>query len=237
VVGGMICVAAANGGATSQDLKTGYLVGATPRYQQISLFVGAIFSSLVIGATVKYLDNPTPEMIAQGLTHAIGSDKFPAPQGTLMATLIKGLLSFNLDWQFVLVGAFVAITLELCGVKSLSFAVGTYLPLSTTLPIFSGGAIRGVADWVGKKKGEPAEDSELSSGSLYATGLVAGGALVGVVTALVAASPYGSILGSIDAGPWLNGLLGAGGYNILGVVCFVTMGVALYRIARTHLAK
>ena len=139
VVGGMICIAAANAGATSQDLKTGYIVGATPKYQQLALFIGAIVSSVVIGLTVQLLDTPSPEMLKQGIHHAIGSDAFPAPQGTLMATLIKGLLSFNLDWQFVLVGVFLAITMELCGVKALSFAVGAYLPLSTSLPIFAGG--------------------------------------------------------------------------------------------------
>ena len=132
VVGGMICIAAANAGATSQDLKTGYLVGATPKYQQIALFVGAIVSSLAIGATIKILGSPTAEMAAQGIQHAIGTDKYPAPQGTLMATLIKGILSFNLDWQFVLVGVFIAIVMELCGIKALSFAIGIYLPLSTT---------------------------------------------------------------------------------------------------------
>ena len=140
VVGSMICIAAANAGATSQDLKTGYIVGATPKYQQLALFVGAIVSAVVIGVTLSILDRPTTEMAAQGIKHAIGTDTYPAPQGTLMATLIKGLLSFNLDWQFVLVGVFLAITVELCGVKSLSFAVGAYLPLSTTLPIFAGGA-------------------------------------------------------------------------------------------------
>lgn len=123
VVGGMICIAAANAGATSQDLKTGYLVGATPKYQQIALFVGAIVSSLAIGATIKILDQPTAEMVSQGINHAIGTDKYPAPQGTLMATLIKGILSFNLDWQFVLVGVFIAIVMELCGIKALSFAI------------------------------------------------------------------------------------------------------------------
>src|SRR5512135_255544 len=105
-VGCIVCIAAANAGATSQDLKTGYIVGATPRLQQISLFIGAVVSSIVIGITVGLLDHPSPDMLAQGVVHAIGSDKFPAPQGTLMATLIKGMLSFNLDWNFVLVGVF-----------------------------------------------------------------------------------------------------------------------------------
>ena len=129
VVGGMICIAAANAGATSQDLKTGFLVGATPRNQQIALFIGAIVSSLVIGLTIKILDKPTADMIAQGYTHAIGTDKFPGPQATLMATLIKGILSFNLDWQFVFVGVALAVVMELCSVNPLSFAVGAYLAI------------------------------------------------------------------------------------------------------------
>src|SRR6188474_1098723 len=190
IVGGMICIAAANAGATSQDLKTGYLVGATPKYQQISLFVGAIVSSLAIGATIKILDTPTADMVAQGIHHAIGTDKFPAPQGTLMATLIKGILSFNLDWQFVLVGVFIAIVMELCGIKALSFAIGIYLPLSTTLPIFIGGAIRGIVEWRSKRKNiqiNP-EEEDLGKGNLFATGLVAGGAIAGVVVAILSAS-------------------------------------------------
>ena len=175
VVGGMICIAAANAGGTSQDLKSGYIVGATPRNQQIALFVGAIVSSIVIGITVKFLDKPTSEMLSQGIHHAIGTEKYPAPQATLMATLIKGILSQNLDWQYVFAGVFLAITMELCGIKSLSFAVGAYLPLATTLPIFIGGAIRGVVEMKQKKEGEQktSEEEELGKGNLFATGLVA----------------------------------------------------------------
>lgn len=232
VVGGMICIAAANAGATSQDLKTGYIVGATPRNQQIALFVGAIVSSIVIGLTVQLLDTPTAEQAAQGITHAIGTDKYPAPQGTLMATLIRGILSFNLDWQFVLVGVFLAVTLELCGVKSLSFAVGAYLPLSTTLPIFAGGAIKGLVDWKLKKRGEETEDAELGKGSLFATGLVAGGALAGVIVALLAVIPsVSSFLGGINAEPAITGVMGEFGYHVLGVVFFAFMGWVVYRIA------
>jgi len=247
VVGSMVCIAAANAGATSQDLKTGYLIGATPRYQQIALFIGVIVSSLVIGATVLFLDTPTAELRAQGIEHAIG-EKFNAPQATLMATLIKGLLSFNLDWQFVLVGLFVAITMELCGVKSLSFAVGLYLPLSTTLPIWIGGALKGLTDWWGKRKGETAEDSELGKGSLFATGLVAGGALAGVIVALwqakeasyetgqgwlAAANLEHTLAGHTDAaGVFHAGLMSQSAYQILGVLCFGLLAFFLVRAAR-----
>ncbi len=234
IVGGMICIAAANAGATSQDLKTGYLVGATPKYQQMSLFVGAIVSSLAIGATIKILDQPTAEMAAQGIQHAIGTDKFPAPQGTLMATLIKGILSFNLDWQFVLVGVFIAIVMELCGIKALSFAIGIYLPLSTTLPIFIGGAIRGIVEWRNKRKNiqiSP-EEEDLGKGNLFATGLVAGGALAGVLVAfLFANDAVNAELTKWSAEHGLTSSLGGEGYKWLGVAFFALMGITLYRIA------
>jgi putative OPT family oligopeptide transporter len=234
VVGGMVCIAAANGGATSQDLKTGFLVGATPRYQQMALFVGAIASALVIGLTVKVLDRPTAEMAARGIEHAIGSTNFPAPQATLMATLIKGLLSLNLDWHFVLVGAFIAVTMELCGVKSLSFAVGLYLPLSTTLPIFVGGAIKGVVDHLAARRGEAAEEGELGGGSLFATGLVAGGALTGVIVALLNVWPAANRFFTevLNMEPRLEGVLGETGYEVLGVLFFAGLGLLLFRASR-----
>jgi putative OPT family oligopeptide transporter len=234
VVGGMICIAAANAGATSQDLKTGYIVGATPKYQQIALFVGAIVSSLAIGATIKILDTPTAAMAAQGIHHAIGTDTYPAPQGTLMATLIKGILSFNLDWQFVLVGVFIAIVMELCGIKALSFAIGIYLPLSTTLPIFIGGAIRGFVEWRQKKKKirVSPEDEDLGKGNLFATGLVAGGALAGVVVAILSSIPsVTNSLGKINSEHTVTSALGSEGYKWLGVAFFALMGYILYRFA------
>jgi len=232
VVGGMICIAAANAGATSQDLKSGYIVGATPKYQQMALFIGAIVSSIFIGLTVKILDTPTADMLKQGITHAIGSDKYPAPQGTLMATLIKGILSFNLDWQFVLVGVFLSITMELCGVNSLSFAVGAYLPLSTTLPIFAGGLVKKAVETRKAKKGEEKEDEELGNGSLYATGLVAGGALAGVLVAILSVNEnVATALQKVNAEHSLTSIFGANGFQLLGAGFFVLMGVVLYRVA------
>ena len=234
VVGGMICIAAANAGATSQDLKSGYIVGATPRYQQLALFVGAIVSSLAIGATVQILDKPSADMVAQGITHAIGTDKFPAPQGTLMATLIKGILSFNLDWQFVLVGVAMAITMELCGIKSLSFAVGLYLPLSTTLPIFLGGAVRGAVDWKRKRAGlqhANQEEEDLGKGNLFATGLVAGGALAGGLIAFLSApDSMQATITNLNKEHTLVHALTENGYFLLGVACFAGMAWWLYKM-------
>ncbi|NID10747.1 OPT family oligopeptide transporter [Fibrivirga algicola] len=238
VVGSLICVAAANAGATSQDLKTGYLVGATPRAQQLALLVGVVVSSLVVGATVKLLDTPTPDLVAQGITHAIGTDKFPAPQGTLMATLIKGLLSFNLDWQFVLVGAVLAFVFELIGVSALAFAVGLYLPLSTTLPIFAGGCVKAFTDWRKKKPvvaqtGQPLEEEmeetdDLSKGNLFATGLVAGGALAGVLVALLSVNDgVYTALSKLSLEPALEGAFGDGGYQLLGALFFAALAGTL----------
>jgi len=231
VVGGMICIAAANAGATSQDLKTGYIVGATPKYQQLALFVGAIFSSIVIGWTVKLLDTPDSGMVAQGIQHAIG-EKYNAPQATLMATLIKGILSFNLDWQFVIAGVFLALVLELCGIKSLSFAVGAYLPLATTLPIFIGGAIKGLVDWTMEKKSQEKENEDLGKGALFATGLVAGGALSGVIVALLNVNEgIANSLASISLEHPIAESLGGGFYQFLGVLFFTFLSWTLYRTA------
>ncbi|NOT29758.1 MAG: oligopeptide transporter, OPT family [Planctomycetes bacterium] len=229
-VGGMVCIAAANAGATSQDLKTGFIVGATPRYQQIGLMFGAVAAAAVIGLTINVLDNPT--VLADGtISHNIG-DKYAAPQATLMETLIKGLLARNLDWQFVLVGVFLAITLQLCGVSPLSFAVGAYLPLSTTLPIFVGGSLKGLVDWRQGKKSAAGHGDDLGPGSLFSTGLVAGGALAGVlVAALQAKDSVAEQIKKISAEEWLIDRLGDPGYTLLGVAGFAIMCFTLYRIA------
>jgi OPT family oligopeptide transporter len=230
VVGSLICIAAANAGNTSQDLKTGYLIGATPRSQQLALFIGAIVSTLVIGFVVNLLDTPTVEQEANNIHHAIGTT-YAAPQGTLMATLIRGMQSGDLDWQFVMVGVFLAITVELCGVNSLSFAVGAYLPLGTTLPIFAGGCVKGIVDWRAKRRGEKQEDSELGRGSLFATGLVAGGALMGVLIACISVSEtVKEKLGLVNAGAWIQSHFGAGTYSLIGVLFFVALGIILYRV-------
>jgi hypothetical protein len=152
-VGAIVCIAAANAGNTSQDLKTGYLVGATPYYQQLGLAIGVVTSAFIIGITVLYMHQ----------VFGIGSKDVAAPQATLMATLIQGLLSQNLPWGLVLVGVFIAVTLELCGIRSLSFAVGAYLP-TTTAPIFVGGLVR----WFVERKTGMTQDSDISTGTLFA---------------------------------------------------------------------
>jgi OPT family oligopeptide transporter len=231
VVGGMICIAASNAGGTSQDLKTGFLVGATPRYQQLALFIGAIVSSFAIGIIIQILDTPSPEMLSQGIKHAIGTERFPAPQATLMATLTRGILSQNLDWQYIMVGIFIAVTVEFCGIKALAFAIGLYLPLSTTLPIFIGGTVKGYMDMRRKRNNVAVEDSDLSRGNLYATGLVAGGAITGVIVAVLNVF-FANGMNAVSAEHALTGIFGEGGYFMLAVAFFAGMMLLLYRTAR-----
>ncbi|MFN2386617.1 MAG: OPT family oligopeptide transporter [Thermoanaerobaculia bacterium] len=232
VVGAIVCVAAANAGATSQDLKTGYLVGATPRAQQLGLIIGVIASAFLIGLTVIMLDRNFAEA---GETHGIGSTRLPAPQATLMATMIKGLLAQNLPWAPVLVGVFLALMAQLAGAHPLSWAVGAYLPVSTTAPIWLGGMLKAMVDrWRQKREGPGAVESELSSGMLYATGLVAGGALTGVVLAFLQAKP--EILAATDIGRFYASTrdsLIAG--NLLCAIAFGILCVLLVRNARKTL--
>ena len=221
-VGALVCIAAANAGATSQDLKTGYIVGATPRYQQYGLIIGVLASALIIGYTTLYLHE----------VMTIGSDALPAPQATLMATIIRGLLSQNLPWGLVLVGVFIAITLELCGIHSLSFAVGSYLPIATTAPIFVGGLVRA---YVEKKTGI-VEESEVGSGTLFSSGLIAGGSLAGILYAIL----FGrELIPEADGASPLApiGFLhdGTGGL-VAGGLLFFVLGVILSRVGQRKLA-
>jgi putative OPT family oligopeptide transporter len=220
-VGAVVCIAAAIAGATSQDLKTGFLVGATPIRQQIGLIIGVLTASFVIGMTTLYLHR----------IMVIGSASLPAPQATLMSTIIKGLLSQNLPWGLVLVGVFISITLELCGVRSLSFAVGSYLPIQTTAPIFAGGIVR----WLVERKTGQSQESEISSGTLFSSGLIAGGSLAGILYAAL----FGrNIIGAADDAdtpgliPFLhNGTVGI----VAGGLLFLALAVVLTRAGRKRL--
>src|SRR6185295_8357933 len=124
-----------------------------PLYQQIGLIIGVVTSAGVIGWTTLYLHS----------VFGLGTPAIPAPQATLMATIIKGLLSQNLPWGLVLVGVFISLTLELCGIRSLSFAVGSYLPIATTAPIFAGGIVR----WLVDRETGQSQESEISAGTLF----------------------------------------------------------------------
>ena len=302
-IGGVVCVAAANAGATSQDLKTGFLIGATPYRQQWALMIGVMVSVFVIGGTLmlmnfglsefrpmqraldidkvraeqsqrgaavrveKELDDPNPQTYrdkryilvnalgsrelpdgkylydpetrqieVQWIT-GIGSDKAAAPQGRLMATVITGILNQRLPWRLVAMGVFLVIAVELLGIRSLSFAVGSYLGLHTTLAIFCGGIVRWAAER-GRKTGAHAE-SDVSPGSLFASGLIAAGGVMGLIAIVI------NVLGDPELGIRLipPGVLafgpkiapGLATSNLFAVLMFALLAYSLYHFARKKL--
>jgi putative OPT family oligopeptide transporter len=173
-VGTIVAVAASKAGDISQDLKTGWLVGATPARQQLGQLIGAAFACWAVAATVMLL----------GHAYEFGSAEIPAPQATLMKTIIEGVLSGALPWDLVLTGAGLAIGAMLCGVSGLAFAIGVYLPLATMAPLYVGGCVRALVE---RKRG-PRAEGDSDPGILAASGLVAGEGLAGVAVAgLVAA--------------------------------------------------
>lgn len=231
VVGSIVCIASANAGATSQDLKTGYIVGATPVKQQIGLLIGVLASVIAIGFTLLLLNNtlgigPITE------THA---NPLPAPQATLMATVIKGLLSQNLPWALVIIGMGIAAVMELSGVRSLPFAVGAYLPLSTSSPIFIGGLVKWIVD---RKKKSKVEESEIGPGALFSSGLIAGGALTGILIAILIGTPFGVdasgketyLIDILNTG--FAGTLGAVG-DLISLVLFAVLAFILFKFANS----
>jgi putative OPT family oligopeptide transporter len=239
VVGSIVCIASANAGATSQDLKTGYIVGATPVKQQLGLLIGVLVSVVAIGFTLLLLNNS----LGIGEKTLEHPHALPAPQATLMATVIKGLLSHNLPWALVLIGMGISAVMELCGVSSLAFAVGAYLPLSSTTPIFVGGMVKWFIER--KAKDKSAAESELGPGALFSSGLIAGGALTGIVIAALIGAPAGKgpdgkdmnwldklngmVGGKLDSAT--NGFLSNNG-DLLGIIAFAVLGIILYSYAR-----
>ena len=184
VVGSIVCIAASNAGGTSQDLKTGYLVGATPIKQQLGLIIGVLVSTIVVGFTLLLLN----DTLGIGLASPEHPDPLPAPQATLMATVIQGLLSQDLPWGLVIIGMGLSAVIELCGVSSLAFAVGAYLPLATTTPIFIGGLVK----WLADLKNKTTLESEIGPGSLFSSGLIAGGSLTGILVAVMIGTTIGT---------------------------------------------
>jgi putative OPT family oligopeptide transporter len=285
-IAGVVCIASSNGGTTSQDLKTGYLVGATPWKQQVSILIGALVSALVMGWTLLLLNGvyttisdspaelPTVKATAAEVRGTeVGPDgqsyrtwwvteprpgvlpgkylvddqgqakylidfgiggrltktasgtpikKFNPPQPRLFATLIDGIMTRQLPWGLVILGAVLAVVMQLCGVSALAYAVGVYLPLATTLPIFVGGVLRGFVDRA--RKFTP-EESETSPGTLMSTGLIAGGSLAGIIIALLVV--FEDIGKAID----FSSVLGIGDPEDRAIGAFALMAVALLIVA------
>lgn len=310
-VGGIVCIASSNGGTTSQDLKTGFLVGATPRLQQVAILIGAFASALLIGPILLRLNAaatvyvPAAE-VAPGLrapaaataggvserlrgpqartdareyrvwlkpdaangpagkylvddsgaavyfvdpgingTHAKRPDgtevrKFDAPKATLMSYIIRGILDRQLPWALVLLGVMIAVVLELAGVASLAFAVGVYLPLASTTPIFLGGMIRwfvdckrhGEVQHTGATAAQLAAESDKSPGVLMASGYIAGGAIAGIIIAFMA-----GVFDRLDHAflEWAekNNPMHSGPFaDTLALIPFAVLAVLLYLVGR-----
>lgn len=229
-VGAIVAIASVNAGAVSQDLKTGFLVGATPIKQQIAMMIGVFASVIAVGGTLLLLN----QTIGIGEVTAEHPHPLPAPQATLMATIIKGMLDQSLPWGLVIVGMSIAAVVELCGVNSLAFAVGAYLPLSTTAPIFMGGCVRWL---VQKKLHHKTAHSELESGTLFSSGLIAGGALTGILIAFL----IGTSLGANAEGKniclldYINTQIcermAAGLGDLVALSLFLALAVTLYAFA------
>lgn len=316
-IGGIVCIAASNGGTTSQDLKTGFWVGGTPRKQQIAILVGATASALVLGSLLimlnnnetyfqkidaanpvaaktiteeslfkqggqfqsekitngkykdtdtnayrvwqntdpaqgqvgKYLIDQTGKpayFVDPGINGVLKKDddgndltRYDAPKATLMSYIIKGVLGQDLPWGLVILGAMIAVVLELAGVPSLAFAVGIYLPLSTSTPIFIGGLVRYLVDIYLKRKlaaqnlndDEIAAETDKSNGVLMASGYIAGGAIAGILIALFAVQP--TLKGIQDAAEhWSKGGNPFFSSDILGFLPFLVIAGVLYVVGR-----
>jgi len=306
-VGGIVCIAASNGGTTSQDLKTGFLVGATPKFQQIAILIGAAASALVLGPILLALNQTatvyipaTPGLVApagahfgppetlsgpqfktdshqyrawhktsneggpagrylvndQGTAvylvdpgingaHKVRPDgtevrKFDAPKATLMSYIIKGILDRELPWALVLFGVMISLVLELSGIPSLAFAVGVYLPISSSLPVFAGGVVRWLVDRglrgrLAHRKLDEAQlaaESDRSPGVLLASGYIAGGAIAGILIAFMA-----GVLGDLDARitQWAtssNPFFGGPNADALALLPFLALAAFLFLVGR-----
>lgn len=169
-VGAVVCIAICIASDTSQDLKTGFLVGATPRRQQYGEIIGVLSSALVIGWVVFFLHR----------VYGIGSEQLPAPQAVLMSMVVRGVLEMSLPWTLVFIGVFIAACIELLGIPSLPFSVGLYLPVRLSTPIMVGGLVRLLAERTG---GAEARHERRERGVLYGSGLIAGGGVMGIIVA------------------------------------------------------
>ncbi|MBO5469044.1 MAG: oligopeptide transporter, OPT family [Lachnospiraceae bacterium] len=206
-IGSVICIIAAMAGDTSQDLKTGYILGATPKKQQIGELIGAVISALTIGGVLILLDS----------AWGFGTEALSAPQATLMKMIVEGVMDGNLPWTLVFIGVFIAIVIEILGIAVLPVAIGLYLPLELSATIMVGGLIRHFID-----KKNQTEDGEAGSGVLFCSGLIAGEGLVGIILAILTVI---KVADKIDLSEYVQtGMIGS-------VILFVIMIALVARFA------
>ena len=209
-IGTVICIIAAVAGDTSQDLKTGYIVGATPKKQQIGELIGVVVSALAIGGILYLFNN----------AWSYGTSELPAPQAVLMKMVVEGVMGGNLPWNLVFVGVGIAIVVEILGIPVLPFAVGLYLPIYLSTPMMVGGAVR----WFFERKGDNKEG--IDRGVLYCSGLIAGEGLVGILLAVFAVIKVGGTSIGDIIGSCLPFSLGNWG----GLVIFAALTATLFAV-------
>ena len=217
-IGTVICIIAAMAGDTSQDLKTGYIVGATPRLQQIGELIGAIVAAFAIGG-VMYLLNAA---------WGFGSDQIPAPQATLMKMVVEGVMGGTLPWVLIFMGAFIAIVVEILGIPVLAFSIGLYLPIYLSAPIMVGGVIRWFVDNKKKYDSDKARKDGSDRGVLYAAGMIAGEGIVGILLAVLAVF---NVADKIDLSSVYGGAFETTG-NWVGLVAFIVLLATLFYFTR-----
>ena len=205
-IGSVICIIAAMAGDTSQDLKTGYILGATPKKQQIGELIGAVVSAVTIGGVLVLLDS----------AWGFGTTELAAPQATLMKMIIEGVMQGNLPWALVFIGVFIAIVVEILGISVLPVAIGLYLPLELSSTIMIGGVIRWCVD---KKKADKEENKDANSGILFCSGMIAGEGLVGILLAILAVV---NVAGKIDlSGSFTTGIVGGVVLMVVMILCIL----------------
>ena len=214
-IGSIICIAACMAGDTSQDLKTGYILGATPKKQQIGEILGTIVAAFAIGGVMILLNE----------AYQFGSEVLPAPQASMMKMIIEGVMNGNLPWGLIFIGAFIAIAVEVLGISSLPVAIGLYLPLELSSTIMLGGLIRKFVD---KKRGESKDAA--GKGILFSSGLIAGEGIAGIILAILAVLGVGD---KID----LSGSLNLGMFGGLAVLAFVVVMIGIYAVKRDNEKK
>ena len=209
-IGSIICIVAAISGDTSQDLKTGFLLGATPKKQQIGEIIGCVASAIAIGGVLVLLNS----------AWGFGTRELAAPQATLMKMIVEGVMQGNLPWPLIFIGIFIAVAIEIMGLPVLPIAIGLYLPLELSSTIMIGGVIRWITD---KRTKKSEKDNETGGGILFSSGMIAGEGIVGILLAILAVT---GIADKLDVSSFLNlGMIG-------GVVVLVLMSAGLVLSAR-----